>query len=256
MKHILATAIWVAGVLAAPAIGRSQMGVGNGPGTAQRISGKHFSFDGFEMYTQGQPFQLVEGVTTVRTKPDGATVTSEAVRHVFRDSQGRFRVESGHIKDGVFQAREITIFDPVALIQVNFGAHATKGRLTHVEPRQLPTAEENRQGAEQAARSAAYNKAHPGENSEEPLGTQVIAGEEVQGTRKKLTLVSADGSRFHMVTETWTSAELKIPLLTILDDSEQSHRVETTEVTELKRTEPDAALFKVPANVTLEEQLR
>ncbi len=57
-----------------------------------------------------------------------------------------------------------------------------------------------------------------------------------------------------MVTETWTSAELKIPLLTILDDSEQSHRVVTTEVTELKRMEPDAALFKVPENLTLEEQ--
>jgi hypothetical protein len=253
MKHILATAIWVA-ALAAPAIGRSQMGPGNGSGTPQSISGKHFGLDGFEMYTQGEPFQLVERITTVRTKPDGTKETSESIRHVFRDSQGRFRVELGHMKDGVFQAREITIFDPVALIKVDFGAHATKGRLTHVQPRQLPTAEDDRKAAEQEARSAAYRQAHPDEFSDESLGSRVIAGEEARGMRKKQTFVSADGSRFHMVTETWTSAELKIPVLTILDDSEQSHRVVTTEVTELKRMEPDAALFKVPANLTLEEQ--
>ncbi len=146
IKHILASAIWVVGVLAAPAIGRSQMGPGNGPGTPQTISGKHFGLDGFEMYTQDDPFQLVERVTTVRTKPDGATVTSETIRHVFRDSQGRFRVESGRMKDGVFQAREITIFDPVALIKVDFMDRATTGRLFHVQPRQLPTAEEEPAG--------------------------------------------------------------------------------------------------------------
>jgi hypothetical protein len=218
------------------------------------ISGKHFVLDGFEMYAQGEPFQLVEQVTTERTKPDGAKATSEAIRHVFRDSQGRFRVESGHMKDGVFQAQEITIFDPVALIKVDFMDRATKGRLTHVQPRQLPTAEDDRKAAEQEARSAAYRQAHPDEFSDESLGTRVIAGEEAQGIRKKQTFVSADGSRFHMVTETWTCAELKIPLMTILDDSEQSHRVVTTEVTELKRMEPDAALFKVPENLTLEEQ--
>ncbi len=184
-------------------MGRSQTGPGNGPETSHRISGKHFTFDDFDMYTQGEPFQLVERVTTLRTKPDGTAKTSEAIRHVFRDSQGRFRVEAGHIKDGVFQAREITIFDPVALIQVDFGAHATKGRLTRLEPRQLPTAEENRQAAEQAARSAAYNKAHPGENSEEPLGTRVIAGEEARGIRKKLDArVGGWGAGFTAVTET------------------------------------------------------
>jgi hypothetical protein len=90
MNHILATAIWVAGALAAPAMGRAQMGPGNGPGTPQTISGEHFGLDGFEMYTQGEPFQLVEQLTTVRTKPDGAKATSEATKHVFRDLQGRF----------------------------------------------------------------------------------------------------------------------------------------------------------------------
>jgi len=256
MKYILPMVMWVAGALAAPAIGRAQMGPGNGPGTPQMMSGKHLVVDGFEMYTQGEPLQLVERVTTVRTTPDGAETISEAIRYVFRDSQGRFRLESGQMKDGVFQARTISILDPVALISVSFGAHATTGRLTHLEPRQLQTAEDDRKAAEQEARSAAYDRAHPDDFSEESLGTRVIAGEEARGIRKKQAFVSVDGKRFHLVTETWTNAELKIPLLTIFDNSGLGAGVVTTEVTEVKRTEPEAALLKVPANLTLVEQLR
>jgi TonB family protein len=246
MKHILATWILVAWALAAPAIGRPQVSSGNSPGTPQTMSSEPFGFDDFET-TPGEPFQLVEQLTTARTTPDGVKKNLNEIRHVFRDSQGRLRVEDGWMKDGVFKARGITILDPVALIEVD-----SQGRLIHLEPRprKLPTAEDNRTAAERKAWSAAYNKAHPGENTEESLGTRVIAGEEAQGTRKKLTLMSADGSKPQMVTETWVSPELNISLLTILDDSERNHRVATTEVTELKRTEPDAELFKVPANLT------
>jgi hypothetical protein len=229
----------------------------NGPGSLQMMSGKHLGIGGFEMYTQGEPFQLVERQTTVRTLPDGTEGTSQMVRHVFRDAQARFRLESGVMKDGVFEATNITIVDPVALTSVSFGPHGTKGRLTHMEPRQLPTAEDERKAAEQAARSAAYDKAHPEDFSEESLGTRVIAGEKAVGTRKKQLFVATNGKdRFSLVTETWTSPELKIALLTVSDYSSSKLGMVTTEVTELTRTEPDPALFKAPAGLTLEEQVR
>jgi hypothetical protein len=227
----------------------------NGPGTPVTISGKHFGLNGIEMYTEGEPFQLVQRRTNALTLPDGTKRTSETVDHVFRDSQGRFRLESGLMKDGVFEARNITIFDPVALTSVALGAHATTGRLTHVEPRQLPTAVDERKATEQAARSASYDRAHPEDFSEEALGTRMIAGQQAVGSRKKQLFVSVDGkNRFPRVTETWACPELKIDLLTITDNPMIG--LMRTEVTELKRAEPDPELFKVPAGLTLQVQVR
>lgn len=219
------------------------------------MSGTHLTLAGFEMYTQGEPFQLVQRHTGVLTLPDGTKRTSEAIDRVFRDSQGRFRSESGQMKDGVFEARMITIFDPVALIEVSFSPHGTTGRLTHIEPRQLPSADDQRRAAEQAGRSAAYDRAHPEDFSEESLGTRTIAGQEAIGTRKKQLFVGVDGrSRFSRVTETWTNPELKIDLLTVSDNS--TIGLMTIEVNELKRVEPDPELFKVPVGMTLQEQVR
>jgi hypothetical protein len=234
---------------------QAQVSAVNGPGTPATISGKGFRLSGFAMYTQGEPFQLVQRHANTLTLPDGTKRTSETVDQVFRDSRGRFRLESGSMKDGVFEARNITIFDPVALVEVSFGAHATTGRLTHIEPRQFPSPEDERKAAEQAARSAAYDRAHPDDFSEEALGTRTIAGEEAVGTRKKQLFVPVDGKgRFSRSTETWSSPELKIDLLTVTDNSTIGSM--RTEVTDLKRAEPDPELFKVPAGLTLQEQVR
>ena len=219
------------------------------------MSGKHLALNGFDMYTQGEPFQLVEHQTTERTGPDGAIRKSDNIVHAFRDAAGRFRIESGFIKNGVFEVRNIILFDPVALTSVTFAPHGTIARLTQVEPRQLPTADDERKAAEQAARSAAYDRAHPEDFSEEALGTRTIAGEQAVGTRKKQLFVALDGvTRFPRVTEAWTSPDLKIDLLKIADDPAIGKI--TTEVTELKRTEPGPELFKVPAGLTIEVQMR
>jgi TonB family protein len=223
-------------------------------GTPVMTSGKHLEIDGFEMYTQNEPFQLIQHKTATRVWPDGIERTSETVEYVFRDSQARFRLESGSMKDGMFRPRLITLVDPVALTEIHFAPNGTAARLVHLAPRELPSESDRREAGEQPARSAAYYRNHPQDFSDESLGSRVIAGEQAEGRRTKRLVNAVDGSaRMSIVTDTWRSPELKIALLTTMDRS--SVDVTTTEVTWLQRGEPDSELFKTPARLTLDDQM-
>ena len=219
------------------------------------ISGTQFSLQGFAMYVRGEPFSLVETTTHVRVGPDGTERKSEGEERVFRDEDGRFRMDSGRIKDGAFEVRRVVIFDPVALTSIAYMPPAKTARLTHVRPRTPPTAESKAKLAEQAARSEAWRREHPESGGEEALGTQVIAGEPAEGMRVTTVFPAQDGrAAMQMVTETWMSPDLQIPLLTKTDDTRSGKT--TRVVTEVRRREPDPKLFQLPAGYTVEEERR
>ena len=219
------------------------------------ISGTQFRLQGFEMYVRGEPFILVERSTHVRMGPDGTEKTSESEERVFRDEDGRFRMDAGSVKDGEFQVRRVVIFDPVALTSVAYLPQGKTARLTHVQPRTVPTAEDKAKLAEQAARSAAWRKEHPGSGGEEALGWEMIAGEQAEGKRVTTMFPVRDGGTvMQIVTETWTSPDLRIPLLTKTEDTRSGKTTRT--VTEIRRREPDPKLFELPAGYTVEEERR
>jgi hypothetical protein len=221
------------------------------------ISGRDFKIDGYPMYIIGKPFSLVEKTTTIREQSDGTSRTSESIKRFFRDSEGRFRMEGGVMKNGTFLVWATTIFDPVALTEIRFETHATTGTLRHVSPRTTPTLEEEPNAAEQLARSEAYRRKHPDDWRREELGTLALAGEIATGARvmTKAFSITPGHPAIRRVTETWTCSELGIPLLT--KDEGIFPGIKTIkEVTELKRGEPDAELFKVPKGLELKEEVR
>ena len=246
-------------VVAWASVGAAQtsMSNGSGGGVPATISGMEYTTGGFPMYTQGQPFELSETITTERMFADGSgqKMTSTSTNRAYRDSEGRFRLEMGVIKDGEWKVRSVQIFDPVALTSLNYMVGSKTARLTHVQPRQQRTAEDEAKMAAQRARSEAYRKEHPDGGGEEALGSQVLVGVVTEGTRHTMKMNAAEGQpAMTIVDEKWMSPELQIPLLSKRDHPLIGHSVTT--VTELKRLEPDAGLFKLPQGYTVVEQMR
>ena len=215
------------------------------------ISGTSFSFNGFAMYVQGKPFSLVEKVTRERMLQDGSKDHTASEEHVYQDMEGRFRMEQGSTKTGQWVALHVIIFDPVAMTSVSFSPRGHTARLTKVAPRKPLTPEEEAKRAEARARAEEFRKTHPGSGSEENLGSQVIAGEYVDGVRK-VTVSSATEEHGPMTrtVETWTSPAVGIALLEKTDDPFVGHTERL--VTELQHAEPSPALFKVPEGFTVE----
>ncbi len=142
----------------------------------------------------------------------GAT-GSYLIGHFFRDSQGRTRTESA-LKSS--PAWSIEILDPVAGISYNLDDKNKIAYRTHTlgtVPR--PYAPPN-------ARI-------------ENLGAQVIEGVLAVGTRTSSALTI----------ETWDSIELHVNMLT------KSSNGYTSRLVNLKRADPDPALFRPPADYTV-----
>jgi hypothetical protein len=88
----------------------------------------------------------------------------------------------------------------------------------------------------------------PGETSSEQLGTQVIEGLPAQGRRTTTTYpIGGMGNDRPIVvtTEIWTSLDLNAVILSKISDPRQGERIQA--LININRTEPDAALFQVPA---------
>jgi hypothetical protein len=81
----------------------------------------------------------------------------------------------------------------------------------------------------------------------ETLPKDTMAGLPVEGTRTKRTIapgVEGNDREIIVTSETWTSADLKVKVRQMSDDPRTGKS--TTELTEIKRSNPDPALFTVP----------
>ena len=89
----------------------------------------------------------------------------------------------------------------------------------------------------------------------EKLGGKSIAGVYAEGVRITTTYpVGFFGNDKPIVSvhEAWTAPDLRLALLIINDDPRSG--TQTTEITDLKRAEPDPALFQVPEGYTIKDQ--
>jgi hypothetical protein len=209
-----------------------------------------FAFGG----VKGQPYSLVEQTTQIRTLSDGTTMTTHREQHRMRDSEGRTRTEMGTIKDGQFVVQNVMLMDPVARTMVTMLVRGKTALVTHFpEPKPMspPTPEQEARMAEIRAKAEAYRKEHPAglASGYEELQPEMIAG--VYATGRQHTLIIPAGREgndrdIHVVSDTWTSPDLKIQMRNTTDDPRMGKT--TMEVTELERNEPDPALFQIPAD--------
>jgi hypothetical protein len=200
----------------------------------------------------GEPYSMAHTVTTTKTLADGTKVTNERADREMRDSDGRTRIETKHKING----KEIPLFmnvsDPAAHTMMQIRQDQKDVIITHFPEQKPRSPAEEVQRAERRAKAEAERDARmtPEERlarDGEPLGQRNIAGVLAEGRRFVRTIpIGQRGNdrELRIVTESWTSPDLKVVLEYSVDDPIEG-RTES-KVTELARAEPDPALFKVP----------
>jgi hypothetical protein len=91
-----------------------------------------------------------------------------------------------------------------------------------------------------------------GESATENLGSQIMEGVQVTGVRTTRTIPAGqigNDRPISIVTEVWTSPELKTVVLSRRDDPRMGEQ--TSKLTNIQRGEPDPSLFTVPSDFKL-----
>ena len=188
-----------------------------------------------------------------------------AVRKLYRDSSGRTRVErrlSMGRQDG---PTIVEIDDPVAgfryvLDQQARVAHRYRAPETADEVAEefLPVATADaghpvaRATVKSMRRAAQVARLPVPEGpAPEDIGNREIEGVQVNGTRLIRTIPGGAGQRI-LMSEIWTSAELRLVVLSKVTDSEAGETI--VRLKNLSRNEPAALLFQIPASYSIRDE--
>lgn len=190
----------------------------------------------------GAPYSAVQNVQFQDTLANGNQINHAQQIKVYRDSQGRVRVDRTFTPPGAATARNSSvIFDPVA----GFIYVLNPAKQTAVK-RSVPTPPANGENPprHRTPRGATVTT--------DDLGTQAVNGLPATGTRTTTTIpAGAIGNTepIQIVRETWVSTDLKIPVEIKTTNPMFGNTV--MDLTNIVRSEPDASLFQVPSNYTV-----
>jgi hypothetical protein len=202
----------------------------------------------------GAPYSGVQSTQSQQTLADGNQIARQEESKVYRDTQGRVRIEHTMHRslstNGDTPRTVITIFDPVAGYSYMLDPAAMTADKTP-----LPTTNSATPGGHRP------HGRGPGANSaqiqKEDLGTQNINGLSATGTRITETIpAGAMGNQqpLQIVRETWISTDLKVPVS--IKTSDPRFGNVTMQLTNIVRAEPDASLFQVPSTYTVSAKTR
>jgi hypothetical protein len=219
---------------------------GFGPGGPDRPAGRGpGGLPPMEVVT-GAPYSAVEVHARQQVLTNGTVIQHQDQTKVARDGQGRVRRESTRqLPDGKTETR-ITISDPVAGVVHELDG-ANKMAFSH--PARFPNGQ--RQQTQQAGNPRGIRQpAQPSANvKRETLAAQSMNGVIASGSRITHTIPAGtigNSAAIETVHETWMADDLKVPVKTRMTDPRTG--TTTTELTNLLRGEPDAALFTVPSD--------
>jgi hypothetical protein len=271
MKRLAFTALLAcACLLAQPPAGRrgGPMGFGarpDGPGGPGGRGGPGGMMAQMRNTVTGAPYSGVEVTSEQQTLSGGNVIQRQTTRNIARDGQGRMREEGDFTHPGPAGTQttehRITISDPVAgyvheidpqnkVVNSRAVRMGTQGAMRPRGPNG-PAGPANRQVA--AGNGPRVRPADPNATTED-LGTQNINGVIATGTRVTHTIPAGtigNALPIQSVHETWTSADLKVPVLVKVTDPRFGTRV--TQLTQINRGEPDAGLFQVPTGYTVHQ---
>jgi len=197
---------------------------------------------------QNQPYSANVLTQEIKDKPGEKSISHEAFNIHMRDSAGRIRDESlASPVDalGVSFQGEVHIFDPVAMRYIQWNEETKE-----VIVGDIPATFADYRGSpilncRQRIQTAYDDNISPDPThdhvSYEDIGERDIEGIHALGCRITHEIAQS-GS---VVTEIWSSPELQINLLTTESYSNGTHRL--TKLTNIRRNEPDPALFQIPA---------
>lgn len=198
----------------------------------------------------GAPYSGTEVRQFQQTLPGGNQISRTEQSKVFRDSQGRVRVEHTRTNPNT-QSTEtfVSIFDPVAGASYMLNP-SKKSAMTM----QLPAARGGAKaaapaGAPRGAAHEAHARPDGAQIAKTDLGTQTINGVPATGTRVTETIPAGaigNAQPIQIVRESWVATDLKVPVQITTSDPRMG--TTTMQLTNITKSEPDAALFQVPSD--------
>ena len=219
--------------------------MGGGPGPM----GGPFGDIGEIKPVKGFPLTAEIVVTREITLADGNRIHNESQSKVYRDSEGRVRREMG-----VDLATPLTGKVKHTLVVINDPVAGTRYMLNpdNKTARQMPMHGGPHHG------DKAHGDMGPGPDgaagvAKEQLGTKTINGIQAEGVRVTRTIPAGEMGNekpITVVTERWFSPDLQIAVLTVHTDPMMG--TVTTKLVNLTQGAPDAALFQVPSDYTVQ----
>jgi hypothetical protein len=211
----------------------------------------------------GEPYSAHMETIHTQTLADGTTIEKKmSSENEFRDSAGRTRREhfiaplySPAAKDDPIS---VLIQDPTTGVGYMLDTQRKTARELNRRPF-VPASQndETRPPVTLTARqrNGTEERPHP-KITTESLGVQTMEGVSVMGTRTTMEYpakLAGNDRPFSVVTDRWFSEELQILVLVKSSDPRSGETV--TRATSIDRTEPDAALFQVPADYTITKEV-
>jgi hypothetical protein len=239
---------------------------GVGYGTAQSPApggfhrGGNMDFMAREMGSKvvtGAPFTAQAVTQTTQTLPNGTHISRNLTATLYRDSQGRTRREeavggAGPLASNGGAARQMVfIHDPVAATVYELNPQNKTAHKMAFNPGHGPRGRQS--ASEDATASVAPGAGRPqrfgGTVKTESLGTQVIDGLTVEGTRHTMTIpagAAGNDQAIESVSERWYSPDLQVVVKSVHTDPRFGQT--TYQLTNIQRAEPSATLFQVPSD--------
>lgn len=236
-----------------------------------RLTEKILTAAGSTKIVKGAPFSA-EGISeSVKVLSDGNKITNSTTTKMYRDSEGRFRREGsssqdvggaaalyGSLASSYSFENPISIFDPVEGIRYLL-TPSTKSARRFPNPSSVNAgvvsltnkpADKTQTENLGAGKVNFVIKENAGSLIKpESLGTKMIKGIEVEGTRTVTTIAAgAIGNEkpIEIVNERWYSKELDLIIYSRFYDpryGEQTYRLKN-----INRSEPDRSLFTIPSD--------
>jgi hypothetical protein len=222
------------------------------------VAGAVEVLQGYGSVNVGSPYCATRTTETVQTLSNGTHITHKSESHECRDSQGRFRHETFLPNAPGEQSGTptiINILDPVERVGYMLDVHLRIAHRTTLPlPQTILPQAPNPPIPAKPVRSTANGPLRP-QTTTEPLESQTIGGILADGTRITMTFPAgfqgSDGP-ITAVEERWISRELG-GVIVLLKRSDPRYGDTTEQLTDIDRSEPDPALFAVPADYTIKE---
>jgi hypothetical protein len=193
------------------------------------------------------PYSAKQTTTRVQTLANGTNITTVTTAQIWRDADGRTRQETiNTLNDGI-QSRLVSIYDPVARVQMSW----TVGNPSVAK---IVTVHHFLQSVSRPASTTPQVTPRYLPTTSQTLPPQTIDGLYAVGTRNTSTIPAGyDGNDREMTTttESWFAQPLDIQLRSIIDDPRNGKT--TTEVTDIQQTAPDPSLFQPPEGYQVKE---
>jgi hypothetical protein len=206
---------------------------------------------------KGLPYTAHAVTSTKRVLPTGSEISTSVTALVARDSEGRTRREQTLLAIGGFSVERsesptvVVIQDPVKTVNYLLDPRTHLARMNRQRPAVDPEEAQRRENA----RRIEVNRREPRTERTESLGTKLMEGIKTEGRRTITTfpIGSVNNSApIEVVAETWYSPELQEVIFTRRSDPRFGET--TYRLTDIKRAEPPASLFEVPADYRIETE--